>query len=161
MSRGWRHTSDPAQVALILLNQPIDQGRLSRRCFRNHSPPTEESQQSPERRPVVPRVRRRWPWAATVRQVPTHESLDHSLVDLRPSHPPRCQPAAEMLDDLRVGLNAGQRVPARVQIEDKVVKNYAEMAGSHPPTNHCVSENLFDHGEPCEPQRFARLRHLS
>jgi hypothetical protein len=48
---------------------------------------------------------------------------------------PHRQPAGEMLGDLSVRLNAQECVAARVQIESKILKNYAEMTGGHPAVN--------------------------
>jgi len=37
-----------------------------------------------------------------------------------------------VLDDLRIGLNAGFGVAAGLQIESELFDNYAEMARGHP-----------------------------
>ena len=50
-----------------------------------------------------------------------------------------------MLRDLPVRLNASNRMTPRVQLENEIMKNYAEMTGGHPATNKRTSKNGSDH----------------
>ena len=42
------------------------------------------------------------------------------------------EPAGEMFGDLHVGLNSRRRIAAGLQIESKLLQDYAQMAGGHP-----------------------------
>jgi hypothetical protein len=45
-----------------------------------------------------------------------------------------------------------KRVAARLQIEDEVIEDYAEMAASHPQPNEPFAKDVFDHGESRNPR---------
>jgi hypothetical protein len=57
-----------------------------------------------------------------------------------------------MLGNLPVRLNASNHITARVQIENEIMENYAEMTGSHPATNKRASKNGSDHLRPLNPR---------
>jgi hypothetical protein len=67
--------------------------------------------------------------------MPAYEPFHYRLVNLVLHQMPHRQPAGEMLGDLSVRLNAQERAATRVQIENKTLKNYAEMTGGHPAAN--------------------------
>ena len=66
-----------------------------------------------------------------------------------------------MLDDLRIGLDTGLGVPAGLQIESKLLNDYAEMARGHPLTDKATAKYFFNHSASKEPRRFSRCRHTS
>ena len=64
---------------------------------------------------------------------------------------PRRHPTGEMLGDLSVSLNAMDRMTARVQIENEIMQNYAEMTCRHPAANEGTSKDMSDHLRPLNP----------
>jgi len=69
-----------------------------------------------------------------------------------------------MFGHLSIGLDAGQRMSAGVQIQDEAVKNYAELAGRHSSAHRRTAEESCNHGDACEPtgsQNLATLPPIS
>jgi hypothetical protein len=79
------------------------------------------------------------------------ELFYYRLVNLAQNQMSRCQPAEKMLGDLSVRLDAIDRMTARVQIEDEIMKNYAEMTGGHPVTHEHTAKYRLKHSDACEP----------
>ena len=75
------------------------------------------------------------PGAMTMGKMAANELFHHRLIKLAHWQMLCRQPAGEMLGNLSVRLNDHEHVTARLQIEGEIIKNYAEMAGSHPAAN--------------------------
>ncbi len=64
--------------------------------------------------------------------MPRDKASNRSAIDPSRGYGSPFEPPREVLDDLRVGLDAGLGVAAGLQIESEPLNDYAEMAGGHP-----------------------------
>jgi hypothetical protein len=105
-------------------------------------------QEATESSPAVPFACRGGLGALAPWQVLNHESLHHGIIDLLQADMLITKPVKEVLDDLGVGLNAGQHMTPAVQMKNKILKNYAEMNRCHPTSHQHTPEEPFQHREP-------------
>ena len=110
----------------------------------------QEIQETAESRTSVPLGCRGRFGALAPWQMLNQEAFHQRIINLLQVDMLTAKPMKEMLDDLCVGLNAGQHMPPTFQMENKALENYAEMNRSHPTSYQRTPEQAFQH---CEPPR--------